>query len=41
MEAYECLKEVEECLKSGEGMRAAKDVLGWGRSRGWVGTAKA
>ena len=40
MEAYECLKEVEECLKSGEGMGAARDVLEWGRSKGWVGTAK-
>jgi hypothetical protein len=41
MEAYECLKEVEECLKSGKGMGSAKDVLKWGRSKGWVGTAKA
>ena len=41
MEAYECLKDIEERLKSGKGMGAAKDVLEWGRSKGWVGTAKA
>jgi hypothetical protein len=41
MEAYECLKDVEESLKGGKGMAAAKDVLEWGRSKGWVGTAKA
>jgi hypothetical protein len=40
MEAYECLKEVEESLKSGKAMSAAQDVLEWGRSKGWIGTAK-
>jgi len=40
MEAYECLKEVEECLKSGKGMMAAQDVLEWARSKGWIGVAK-
>ena len=40
MEAYECLKEIEECLENGKGMGAAKDVLEWGRSKGWIGTAK-
>ena len=41
MEAFECLKDIEECLKSGKGMGAAKDVLEWGRNKGCIGTAKA
>ena len=40
MEAYECLNDIEECLKSGKGVKAAKDVLEWGRNKGWVGAAK-
>jgi hypothetical protein len=41
MEAYECLKAVEECLKAGEGMGSAQDVLALGRSKGWIGQGKA
>ena len=41
MEAYEGLKEVDECLKKSDIMGSAGDVLAFGRSRGWVAAPKA
>ena len=41
MEAYEGLKEVDECLKASDCMGSAGDVLAMGRSRGWVAAPEA
>jgi hypothetical protein len=37
IEAYECLKEVEEYLRDEEDMKSAGDLLEFGRSKGWLG----
>jgi hypothetical protein len=37
MEAYERLKEVEEYLKTGDEVKSARDLIKWGRAKGWIG----